>query len=149
MSRFDRWVSRISRRERRRPAFDQALLTDRTWRYASYRLRYLVLRVLLRAGLHLAEMMLFASVFSMEFLGPVILIRSATAVGVSLWWGGLEQLRERVRSEARGRQWPAVRRTIDAWLGWSLLLGGTVLVVGTTLVLTITDQPYGFSIFNG
>lgn len=148
MQAVDRWIARHARAEQRRPLFDDALLTGRAWSYASYRVRYLLIRVILRACLHLAEVMLFSMVFSMEFLGPVILLRSGTAVAGSLWWGALEQMRGKIRDLAFERRFASIRKEIDTWLLLAVVVVVLMLGSGTTWVLLTPDERLGFSIFD-
>jgi hypothetical protein len=145
---LDTWLARNARRERRHLTLEDALLTGRSWAYAAFRVRYLLIRVLLRASLHLAEVMLFSMLFSMDFLGPIIVIRTGTAVAGSVWWGCLEQLRERVRELAAARHWASVRQVIDSWLLLAALLGLLSLGGGAFFILSNPDKHLGFSIFD-
>jgi len=148
VTRIESWLKKVAARDAARPRFDDALITDRGAGYAVYRLKFLSVRMLLRAALHLAEIVLFSSVFSMGFLAPVIIVRSLMALVVSLWWGGLEEMREEVRGAAEKKQWGTVRRVIDAWMSFGLLSGTGMAVLGTLIVLANVHEVYGLSVYN-
>jgi hypothetical protein len=142
------WLARQAQKEAKRSRFANALLTDKGWGYAAYRLRYLIWRVLLRAALHTVEVALFSSIFSMDFLAPVLIVRSATAIGISFWWGGLEQLRTTVRQHAAEKQWHRARTSIDAWMAMAVLFGVAIVGGSSTWILWTPDPRLGFSIFD-
>ncbi len=148
MSDLNTWLRRQARRDQRRPRLYEALLTNRSWAYARYRLRFLIWRVLLRALLHLIEIVAFSTIFSLEFLAPVLIYRSGMIIALSLHWGGLEQLRHQVRQAARDRRWSSVRPIIDAWLLATVVVGLLLIGGGTSWILFTPDPHLGFSVFD-
>lgn len=148
MKELSAWFARKAAEEGKRPFLDAALLTGQAWSYAAYRVRFLLLRAMLRAGLHAAEVLLFSSLFSMDFLAPIIVLRGATAIAGGLWWGGLESLRQQVRELSAKKSWSSVRATIDSWLLFSFLLASAIVLGGAAWVLSTPDRELGFSIFD-
>jgi hypothetical protein len=148
MKRLERWLDRQARRQLRRPRLADALLTRRAWSYVAYRLRWVTLRVALRAALHLAEVILLARMFLPEFVIPILILRSAATWVGSLWWGALEQLRADVREQARRRAWTEVRHTIDVWLRMGVAFGLLCAGASATYV-EFGPTPRGwFSVFD-
>jgi hypothetical protein len=91
------WLAHRRARLDRVPSLEHALLGEAPLRYAVHRLKYVGVRALLRTAFRLLELALFATTFSFEVLGPILLVRSGLLVGEALWWGGLETLRRDVR----------------------------------------------------
>jgi hypothetical protein len=121
------WIAKRARAAARRPSLDHALWSDQAWRYALYRFRFLAIRAPLQTALFSLEIYLFSLVYALEFLWPMLVYRSASALLVGLWWAGLETLRDQVRQAARRGQWNRVRQVIDGWLAISLLFGAAVV----------------------
>jgi hypothetical protein len=142
------WIDREARRDLRRPRLEHALLTARPWRYAAYRLRFLAIRAALQTALFSAEVYLLSMVFALDFLAPVLVYRSAIAIATGLWWGGLEELRARVRVLARQGRWNLIRQQIDTWLGLAVLIGA-LEVGGVVLWIAFGPSPFeSFSVFD-
>ncbi|MBN2343836.1 MAG: hypothetical protein JXX29_13500 [Deltaproteobacteria bacterium] len=148
MSEIAQWLHRKQRQGERHRRFTDALVTDGKVGYVAYRLKFLSIRMLLKAALHLAEMSLFARYFEVDFLAGVILVRSAVLLAISLWWGGLEQLREEVRTAVFSGQQHLATVAIEKWLSLSILFSGITTVMGVAVILLTTDEKLGFSIYN-
>jgi len=148
MKRLEGWLDRHARRQLRRPRLADALLTRRAWSYVAYRLRWVTVRVALRAALHLAEVVLLARMFRPEFVIPLLILRSAATWAGSLWWGALEQLRADVREHARRRAWTEVRHTIDSWLRVGVVFGFLCTAASATYVEFGPSPPGWFSVFD-
>ncbi len=148
MSRFHRWLARRQRVSSRRRNLSDTLIGDGAAGYAGYRLKYLSMRMVLRVALHVAEMFLFARYFEEDFLAGVILVRTATFLATSLWWGGLEQLREEVRDETAAHMPHLARRAIEKWLALSVAFSSLASVAGIGIILATPNRELGFSIYN-
>jgi hypothetical protein len=127
---------------------EDALLSARGERYAFYRLRYVFLRAILRTGMRLFEVALFASSLPFEMLGVVLVLRSGLMLTEGLWWGALEPLRSDIRQLfATGRTGQASLR-IRQWL----LLAGALGVLGLAasgLWVWLGPSPYrSFSVID-
>lgn len=148
MSRFHRWLARRQRVSSRRRNLSDALIGDGAPGYAGYRLKYLSVRMVLRVALHVAEMFLFARYFEEDFLAGVILVRTATFLATSLWWGGLEQLREEVRDQTAAHMPHLATRAIEKWLALSVAFSSLASVAGIGIILATPNRELGFSIYN-
>jgi hypothetical protein len=148
MSRFHRWLARRQRVSSQRRNLSDALIGDGAAGYAGYRLKYLSVRMVLRVALHVAEMFLFARYFEEDFLAGVILIRTAIFLATSLWWGGLEQLREEVRDQTAAHMPHLARRAIEKWLALSVAFSSLASVAGIGIILATPNRELGLSIYN-
>ena len=131
MKPIELWLARRRKQLQQIPTLDAALLGEGSSRYAWYRLRYVLLRAVLRTLFRLAEVAVFASVFSIGLLGHLLVFRSLTLLTAALWWGALETLRTQVRELGDGGRWPEASRRIEQWLAASTMLalaslGGTL-----------------------
>lgn len=135
MKRIGAWLKTERARLEAAPRLSDALLGIHPHRYAAYRLRYTLVRSLLRTGLRIFELALFASILPFEMVGTVLVVRSCMFVTESLWWGALEPLRDEVGNLlTRGRTGQASLR-IRQWLVLAVVLGvaavlGALLFVG-------------------
>ncbi len=121
------WLRAYRRRLERLPTLEDALLGDGAVRYAAYRLRYVLVRAVLRTSFRLAELGLFASTFPFEILGPVLVARSVLLASGGLWWGALETLRHDVASLSRRGRTAEASQRIAQWLGAALAVSLLVL----------------------
>lgn len=145
MKHLERWFEQRHSQLERSPSLDEALLGGGGVHYAWYRLRYVLVRALMRSAFRLAEVTLFASAFSMQVLGPVLLFRSLTLLLGGLFWGGLETLRRDVRELSREGKWPQAARRVEQWLGAAVLLA---LLVQVGCVAWVLWGPSPFASFS-
>ncbi len=117
-----RWLQKRRERLDALPTLDDALLGNGAARYSWYRLRFVLLRALLRTVFRLAEVALFASLFPFGVLGPALIFRSLTLLAGGLWWGALETMRRDVRALGRQQRWPEASRRVEQWLAMSVIL---------------------------
>jgi hypothetical protein len=116
------WLAREAQRQARHPDLTSALVSGRGAAYARQRLLPVVLRQLLRTGLHGLEIYLLARALPYEVLAPLLGYRGAVALASTTQWGALEGLRQRVRACVRARELSAARSVVESWLFWSSLL---------------------------
>ncbi len=139
------WLRAYRRRLERLPTLEAALLGDGAVRYAAYRLRYVLVRAVLRTSFRLAELGLFASAFPFEILGPVLVARSVLLASGGLWWGALETLRHDVSSLSRRGRTAEASQRIAQWLGAALAVSLLVLAAAG---LWVGFGPSPFQSFN-
>lgn len=146
MTRTRRWLVAWRQRMDSLPRLEDALLGEAPLRYATYRLKYVMVRALLRTVFRLAELALFVSALPFEVLGPVLLVRSTMLVGESLWWGSLETLRRDVRTlHAAGNSPVGV---IRQWLSLACCAGGFVMLASVAWVLFGPSPFAGFDVID-
>lgn len=148
MTPLDRWWRAQAKAVAVRPSLEEALLTKRAWRYVAYRLRYVMGRAVLRSVLHLAEIVLFARVFTTESIGPILVIRNLSLAFGALWWGALEELRSEVRAQTGAGHVNAARCAVDDWLALALVVALAQQAAGLAWV-TWGPSPFrSFSVFD-
>lgn len=145
MNALQRFLRRQAKRAAKVPTLDQALLTDRPWAYARYRLRYTFPRALLRTVLHAVEITLFARVIFPEILVYFLVVRSATALFGGLWWGALETLREDVRQLPAAQRATQLPHLVQGWLG---LAGMASVLQVVALLAWLAWGPSPFESFS-
>ena len=148
MKALDRWWRAQARSAGRRPFLEESLLTGRSWRYAVYRLRYVMARALLRTMLHLVEVVLFVNIFSTEAIGPILAVRNLALAFGALWWGALERLRAEVRAEALVGHVMAAKCAVDNWLALAMLIALAQQGLGAAWVVFGPSPFSSFSIFD-
>jgi hypothetical protein len=135
LSEVGTWLAAQAARLHRVPSLEDALLGSRPLRYVAYRLRYVYFRALLRCAFRVLEIALFASYFSFEIMGPVLVLRSAMLLADSLYWGALETLRQDVRHWASRAELPRATPAIRAWLAFACVLSMSALGLATLWIV--------------
>lgn len=126
-------------------SLDAAVLQGRGLAYARARLYLLAPRALLRTLIHGLELWILTLDFPLEFLLPLLTMRTLPAAVSGFHWGALEAMRSSVRTDAHSRAERA-RASTEAWLVWTstLCLLGTLLVVGLIgTAETVEAGPFG------
>lgn len=121
------WFERQVREQERRVPLVDALLTDRFWPYARYRLRFFFIRYALNALLHVIKVLLLYHLFPRNVFVALVLAHAAISLASSFWWGALEALRERVRVLYRTNRPGALVLAVRHWLRLSAILAAVVL----------------------
>src|SRR5262245_43057631 len=103
MSELATWLERQAEREERAVYLEEALLGNRFWAYAWYRLRYFFVRYVVGSLTHAATVLLLYRFFDGQAFVAVLLAYAGTSVVSSFWWGALEALRGDVRKLYRRR----------------------------------------------
>jgi len=150
MRRLRSHLLREGRRERARPTLVEALLAGRGVAYASYRLRFLLLRTLLRTLLHAVEIYFLSRSLPWELLAPLLSYRAVTSLLASGYWGALEGLRSGVRARVRLRRYDQARKLVEAWLGLAIVLGTIGVLSECAFILFAPAHPSdsGFNLFD-
>jgi hypothetical protein len=131
---LNRWLRLQAARERRAVTLDDALLGDRFWPYAAYRLRYFFARYLAVSAAHAVRVFVLYRVFSdWEF---VVIVAAQVVVGLagSFWWGALEAMRGRVRMLYRDSRPHRIPAEIGRWLSLSVWLTALPIACGLAWV---------------
>ncbi len=123
MKRLNEWLAREVRSQQRHPRLDHALLTDRSFGYVAYRLRWMWIRVFVRCAVHVAELMLLSMALPDVWLPVFIGYRTMAGLVSSLYWGVLEQLRVGVSGYVRKNHFGSARLLVHNWLRISALVG--------------------------
>ena len=116
MTEISRWLAAAADRERNVVRLEDALLTDRYWRYFWFRLRYFAIRTLVAVVVHAIRIALLYAAFPRDQFVVIILLGAAMALINDAWWGALEQLREGVRRLTRDGQVHRIPARIGMWL---------------------------------
>jgi len=147
VKRVNAWLAREAARQARHPRLEHALLTDRAFGYAFYRLQFMWLRVFVRCAVHVLEVLLLSSAMvPEEWLAVFIGYRTSTGLLSSLYWGVLEQLRQRVREHVQRRHFDSARLEIHNWLRVSALVGVLAVAGLSTWVVLSSPLLIGFSL---
>lgn len=121
------WLEQQAARERRIVLLEDALLGDRFWAYAWYRLRFFFARYLARSAIHAVTVVLLYRIFSQREFVAILAVYAATSLASSFWWGALEAMRGEVRTLYRAGKPHLIGREIGRWLALSLLLAAGAL----------------------
>lgn len=136
MTELARWLEGEARRERRAVYLEEALLGNRFWAYALYRLRYFFARYAVASLTHAVTVGLLYHFFDRTHFVVVLVAYSVASVISSFWWGALEAMRTEVRRLYRLRVPHLIPKAIGRWLSLSLQL--TLLTaIGTALWLAL------------
>jgi hypothetical protein len=122
MNKLDRWLSSQKKRSDRIISLEETLLGSNFLKYAYYRLRFFAFRVFVHIALRLVEVKIFllllpSSTVYVFLIGRILLV-SANA----LWWGILEDLREKVRRLAQSKKLFKIPSLISQWIISSFIL---------------------------
>ena len=148
MSEFADWLEGQARRERRAVYLEEALLGNRFWAYAFYRLRYFIVRYAVASLTHAVTVLLLYRFFDRTHFATVLVAYAVASVLSSFWWGSLEAMRTEVRRLYRLRVPHLIPKAIGRWLSLSLQLTlltalGTVLWLALHLFRSGTLGPAG------
>lgn len=135
MTEISRWLAAAADRERKVVRLEDALLTDRYWRYFWFRLRYFLVRTLVAVVVHAIRIALLYAAFPREQFALIILLGAAMALINDAWWGALEQLREGVRQLRHDGQAHRIPARIGMWLRLALLLARLCAVAAVVWLL--------------
>jgi hypothetical protein len=142
-----RWLEKRRRAVASWPRLADALLSDRGARYVRYRLRFVLVRVLLRTALHVMELVLLSELFPLEWLAPVFIFRMSAPLISSFWWGALESLRDGVRA-LTFRRHGELGPLVDDWVITSMGIALTLFGLAVLWCLSGLDEIEGFSILD-
>jgi hypothetical protein len=134
LQRITRWLERNEARIKRRLSVEEALLGGRFVRYAAFRLVGFTLTRLLGAATHVLEFTFLVAIFSFKGVVASLALQNAALIGGAFWWGCLEVLRARIRTE---NSKSVIVARINLWLGWSARLA--ILAVVVPLAVSVTD----------
>jgi hypothetical protein len=125
---LDRWLRREKKRATRVVYLEDALLTDRFWPYALFRLRYFFARYAVLSVAYAVKLLLLFNIFSNDFFS---LLRAQALAGIAAaaWWGALEAMRGTVRDLHRSGQTHVVPREIGRWLSLAAQLSMVTLAI--------------------
>lgn len=136
MRELNHWLEQQAARESRIVLLEDALLGDRFWPYAYFRLRFFFARYLARTAVHAVTVLLLYRIFSMRDFVAILVVYAATNLVSSFWWGALEAMRGEIRALYRAGRPHVLAREIGRWLTLALALAAVVLVVtGATLAV--------------
>lgn len=146
------WLDGQARRERRAVYLEEALLGNRFWAYAFYRLRYFFARYAVASLTHAVTVLLLYRFFDRTHFVIVLVAYAVASVVSSFWWGSLEAMRREVRRLYRLRVPHLIPKAIGRWLSLSLQLTlvtalGAVLWLALQVVQTGTLKPAGLYVF--
>lgn len=152
MTEFADWLDGQARRERRAVYLEEALLGNRFWPYAFYRLRYFFARYAVASLTHAVTVLLLYRFFDRTHFVVVLVAYAVASVVTSFWWGSLEAMRRDVRRLYRLRVPHLIPKTIGHWLSLSLQLTlvtalGAVLWLVLQVVQTGGLKPAGLYVF--
>ncbi|HLE47189.1 MAG TPA: hypothetical protein VI818_02745 [Candidatus Thermoplasmatota archaeon] len=148
MANLDNWVRSQVKLQSRIFTLEDALLSNRFWAYAWYRLRYFFPRFGAESALHLVRVSLLYTIFSAnEFVG-LLLLHTVIGLAKSFWWGALEVMRERVRSLSRDGNGEQVPREIGRWLGSALQVSLIVYLGGAAWTVLAVEMRGEFGVLD-
>lgn len=152
------WFRRQAAREGRILFLEDALLSNRFWPYAGYRLRYFFAQVATAATAHVVLVVfLFRSFDGSAFVG-ILAAHAGAGMLSGFWWGGLELMRDRVRGLYRTGRSYVVPKEIGRWLSLSIRLSAALLTLATIVSVARVgiagwrveaDDLYVWTIFAG
>jgi hypothetical protein len=150
MSGLHAWLAREARRQTLRPELLSALVLGQSVAYARYRLGFVVLRLLLRTGLHTLEVAFLSSALPFEYLAPLLTYRALASLATTLHWGATEGLRNRVREAVRQRKPQDARRAVESWLGAGCLVATlpVLFFLGRVVPANFGAHARGISLFD-
>lgn len=137
------FLIRTARTEAERPELEESLLGGRFLRYARYRLGGFAATRLAAVAVTLAEYGLLSRLVSVRSLLGALAVANACQLIASFWWGGLEVLRTRIRTQSK----PAAQRELAAWLARALMLATVLFVLGGVGLIAVgptVASAYGF-----
>lgn len=146
------WLEHQAKREERILYLADALLTNRFWAYACYRLRYFFGRHLAEIAVHGVKVLFLYHIFSRRAFVAILVAHAVAGLLGNFWWGALEVMRDRVRRLYRTGKPHLIAREISRWLTASGVLAGSTLVAAGAWVvwsLAYERQPFGLAHFYG
>jgi hypothetical protein len=143
MNELSRWLATEAKREGRAVYLEEALLGNRFWAYAYYRLRYFFVRYAVASATHAVTVLLLYRFFDRTHFVIVLVAYAVASVVSAWWWGSLEALRTDVRRLYRLRAPHAIPKSIGNWLSLSLQL--TLLTALGTLAWLVFELAHGES----
>jgi len=136
------WFEAQARRAERAVFLEEALLGNRFWDYAYYRLRFFFARYAVASVTHAVTVLLLYRFFDRTHFVIVLLAYAVASVVTNFWWGSLEALRTEVRSLYRRRAPHLIPKTIGRWLSLALQLAA-VTALATTVWLGVDAARNG------
>lgn len=149
MQALTQWFERQAEIERRTPCLEDAFVRDRFLPYALYRLRFFLARSLINWGLHVAGVWLLQGVLTRRQFGVVALAHLLAAFASSCWWGGLEEMRGRIRHWHYSGRPQFITGEVSRWLALSLRLSACILFGGALWVGWFAAFNRSSSVFVG
>lgn len=131
------WFAGQAARERRAVALEEALIGNRFWSYAVYRLRYFFLQYLTAAGVHAARVTLIYTTFDAPAFLNLLVLHAAAALATSFWWGGLEVMRSDIRRLRQTSRPTQVGYTVESWLVLAVLVSAVMMVGSVAATIAV------------
>jgi len=132
MTELRRWFEDEARRQQRVVFLEEALLGNRFWSYAYFRLRFFFARYALASVAHAITVLLLYKFFDRTHFMIVLVAYSVASVISNFWWGALEAMRREVRRLYRLRTPHLMPKAIGRWLSLALQLA-----LATALATTV------------
>ncbi len=129
--RVARWLARARKQAERRVTLEDGLLGGQFARYATYRLRWVVLARLLGLGVHAVEFLFLARMFHGVRFADTLIIVNLAMLATGAWWGALDVQRSRIREAVAVGD---IAVEVGAWMRRGLLLSAVVVVVATVSI---------------
>src|SRR5262249_32979264 len=126
-----------ARREMQAGFPEDALLGNRFWAYAFYRLRFFFARYAIASVAHAVTVLLLYKFFDRTHFMIVLVAYCAASVVSNFWWGALEAMRRDVRRLYRLRTPHLMPKAIGRWLSLALQL--TLAVSLATALWAVVD----------
>ena len=129
MKKLNQWIEKQRNREKRTIFLEDALLSNRFSSYTIYRMRFFMVRHLLEAILHGIEFTFLTSIFSIDLLISLLVLKLVHNVITSFWWGALEDMRNEIRYLSREGRPHLIPEEISRWLSNAILLAPIPLII--------------------
>jgi hypothetical protein len=137
MTELRRWFEAQARREERAVFLEEALLGNRFWPYAFYRLRFFFVRYAVASVTHAVTVLLLYKFFDRTHFMIVLVAYAVASVISNFWWGALEAMRREVRRLYRLRAPHLMPKAIGRWLSLAVQLAFATALA--TAVWTVVD----------
>lgn len=122
-----RWLAK-QQHDPLRWSVEDALASGRPYRYAAYRLRFFALAQLLAIAIHVVELVFLRRLFVLPSLVPVFIAQSLAQIGIAVWWGLLESMRERIRAAMRVSDRDTASRIASRFLSTAAIVATLVML---------------------
>lgn len=132
---FNEWLGGQAEQQKKIVVLEEALLGNKFWAYAFFRLRFFLLKLATESAIHAVRALLLFTIFFQRGLLDLLLLYAVAEVFSSFWWGSLEVMRERIRHLYRSQKRHLISSEIGRWLSLASLLAAATAFVGFVVVM--------------
>jgi multidrug resistance efflux pump/ABC-type multidrug transport system fused ATPase/permease subunit len=138
---LERWFKLAFARGEQAVFLEDALLSDRFYAYAVFRLRFFMGSSLVTGILHLIGFTILAFIFSGKTLVFALIVNTVSSLVNAWWWGALESMREQIRTMRHKGKTYLIAKIISPWFYLAILCSLFILTLTISWILLDTLRP--------